>query len=178
MNEMKCLTDHEIKEWCKDGKLPNNVVVVDIREPGEYRREHISGSKNIPRAELGKSDLSAEQDKIAIFHCASGNRTRQCQEAILACGFKETYCLPEGIAQWKRCQLPVIYDRSAPIEIMRQVQITAGSLVVIGILLSTFIHPYFILLSAFIGAGLIFSGVSGTCGMGKMLSYMPWNRVN
>jgi len=178
MNDLKCLTDNEIKEWCKNGKLPDNVVVVDIREPGEYRREHIPGSRNVPRAELGNSDFHADQDKIAVFHCSSGNRTKMCKDAILACGFKDTYCLPEGLAQWKRCNLPIIYDKSAPIDIMRQVQITAGSLVVTGVLLSYLIHPAFVFLSAFIGAGLIFSGVSGTCGMGKLLSYMPWNRVN
>ena len=67
-------------------------------------------------------------------------------------------------------------DRKQPIEIMRQVQITAGSLVVIGVVLAFTVAPAFIALSAFVGAGLVFAGVSGWCGMAKLLALMPWNR--
>lgn len=176
-NELKCLTNSEISSWCKQGKLPDNVVVIDIREPSEYRREHIPGSRNVSVAMLAKTDFSADKDKIAVFHCRSGNRTKMATDAILACGFKEAYCLPEGIEQLKKCNLPITVDKCAPIDIMRQVQIAAGSLVVAGVLLGYFVSPYFVLISAFVGAGLINSGVTGSCYMAKMLSFLPWNRV-
>ena len=77
---------------------------------------------------------------------------------------------------WKAAGLSVAADRSKPIEIMRQVQIAAGSLVVLGAILGFAIHTGFFLLSAFVGAGLVFAGVSGTCAMAKVLGFMPWNR--
>jgi rhodanese-related sulfurtransferase len=175
-SELKCLTNSELSNWCKQGKLPENIVVIDVREPGEYRREHIPGSRNVPVSMLGKTDFSADKEKIAVFHCRSGNRTKAATDAILACGFKEAYCLPEGIEQWKKCNLPIVLDKNAPIDIMRQVQIAAGSLVVVGVLLGYLFSPYFVLISAFVGAGLINAGVTGSCHMAKMLAWMPWNR--
>jgi hypothetical protein len=45
-----------------------------------------------------------------------------------------------------------------------------------GIALGALVSPPFYALSAFVGAGLVFAGVSGFCGMAKILAYMPWNR--
>ena len=72
--------------------------------------------------------------------------------------------------------LPLFVDKRAPIPIMRQVQITAGSLVLLGAILGTWVAPAFYGLSAFVGAGLMFAGISGWCGMAKLLAFMPWNR--
>ena len=72
--------------------------------------------------------------------------------------------------------MPTQLDRSQPIEIMRQVQIVAGSLVLIGVILGYFVTPAFYALPAFVGAGLLFAGISGFCGMAKLLAIMPWNR--
>ncbi len=175
--DIKCLSDDDLKQLCQNGKLPEHVIVIDIREPSEYRREHIAGSHNIPSSKLAATDFSADKDKTAIFHCQRGYRTKTAKDAILACGFKETYCIPAGLQQWKSCNLPLVCDKSAPIEIMRQVQIIAGSLVLLGVLLSYFLSPYFIFISAFVGAGLMYAGISGNCYMALLLSVMPWNRV-
>jgi hypothetical protein len=59
----------------------------------------------------------------------------------------------------------------------RQVRIAAGTLVLTGVALGWFVHPYLYGLSAFVGAGLIVAGITDTCGMGLMLAKMPWNRV-
>ena len=97
-------------------------------------------------------------------------------------GFERSWCVDcrysraGGIEGWKAAGLGVAADRSKPVEIMRQVQIAAGSLVVLGVLLGFVIHTGFFLLSAFVGAGLVFAGVSGTCAMAKLLGFMPWNR--
>lgn len=175
--EIKCLNDADLKQWCQNGKLPDDVVVIDIREPSEYRREHIAGSRNIPAAKLGVTDFSADKNKVAIFHCQRGYRTQTAKDAIMACGFKETYCMPQGLQQWKSCNLPLVCDKTAPIEIMRQVQITAGALVLLGLILGYFVSPMFIFLSALVGAGLMYAGISGTCYMALLLNNMPWNRV-
>jgi hypothetical protein len=70
----------------------------------------------------------------------------------------------------------VIADRTAPLPIMRQVQIAAGSLVLLGVVLAVLVSPWFMALSAFVGAGLIVAGVTGFCGMANLLLHMPWNR--
>jgi hypothetical protein len=89
----------------------------------------------------------------------------------------DLYNLTGGIESWKR-QFPVETDTSAPrLSILRQVQITAGGIVLIGCALAWLVHPAFIGLSAFIGAGLVFAGSTGTCGMASLLSVMPWNRL-
>lgn len=174
--ELKELPDALLKDWCQGGKIPDNVMIIDIREPIEFNSEHIIGSHNIPASKISTTDFSPYKDKIAVFHCSSGIRTKRAADAILATGFKEIYCLPQGIQQWKACQLPVQTNTRIGIDIMRQVQITAGSLVVIGLLLGYFITPSFMLLSFFVGAGLIYAGISGNCYMAQLLTLMPWNK--
>jgi hypothetical protein len=71
--------------------------------------------------------------------------------------------------------LPVVRGKKA-ISLERQVRIAAGSLVLLGVIGSLLIHPYVIGLSAFVGAGLLFAGITDTCGMGMLLARMPWNR--
>ena len=58
----------------------------------------------------------------------------------------------------------------------RQVQLIAGLMVLTGVALGTLIHPWFLAIAAFFGAGLIFAGVTGTCGLALLLMKLPWNR--
>jgi rhodanese-related sulfurtransferase len=103
-------------------------------------------------------------------------RTSANAEALAASANCQAYILEGGLDAWKRAGLPVAFDRSQPIEIIRQVQIAAGSLVLLGVLLGFLWRPEFYALSGFIGAGLLFAGISGWCGMAKLLELMPWNR--
>ena len=88
----------------------------------------------------------------------------------------EAYILDGGLDAWKKAGLPVTLDRSQPIDIMRQVQIVAGSLVLTGVVLGALVSPGFYALSGFVGAGLLFAGASGFCGMARLLAVMPWNQ--
>jgi rhodanese-related sulfurtransferase len=81
-----------------------------------------------------------------------------------------------GTQAWEAAGLPIVRGQKT-ISLERQVRIAAGSLVVLGAVLGYFVHPYFIGLSAFVGAGLVFAGVTDTCGMGMLLARMPWNKV-
>lgn len=168
------ITDEELKEMAKD----NSVVIVDIREPMEFAREKIPHSRNVPVAELTKADFSNEKDKKVIFTCRMGNRTRNAESALHSLGLNEIYCLTGGIEQWKRCGLKTEIDKSAPIDLMRQVQIAAGSLILLGFVLAYLVAPEFILLPAFVGIGLLVAGITGFCGMAKLLMLMPWNKIN
>lgn len=152
-------------------------IVIDVREPMEYAREHIIGARHVPLSGFDKADFSEERDKVAVFHCASGARTAANAQRILATGFAEIYHLKGGLSGWKTAGLPVHINRNAPIDIMRQVQIAAGSLVLIGVILGFLVSPWFFALSGFVGAGLTFAGVTGLCGMARVLAVAPWNRV-
>ncbi len=152
-----------------------DAVLVDIREPDEYAREHIPGSISLPVSALDGADLTLEAGKNAIFHCKSGMRTdSNC--AILAQHVDgEAFMLDGGLDAWRALGLPTAKDTKAPLEINRQVQITAGSLILLGMLLGWFISPLWFGLAAFVGAGLTFAGISGWCGMATLLQAMPWN---
>ncbi len=153
----------------KDGAL-----LIDIREADEYARENIRGAKNVPLSRLGPIDAGTAQ--AVVFHCKSGMRTTSNAAKLAANIAVPGYVMETGIDGWKQAGLPVVRDDKQPIEVMRQVQITAGSLVLAGVILGMLVSPGFYWLSAFIGAGLVFAGVSGWCGMAKMLALMPWNR--
>ena len=161
-----------LKSWVDEDK----VVLIDIREPDEYSREHIAGSRLVPLSSFNPTDFPNEHEKIGVFHCGSGQRTANAAAQILSTGFKQVYHLDGGLGAWKAAGLPVNINRAVPISIMRQVQITAGSMVVFGIALAALFSPWFGLLSAFVGAGLIFAGATGTCALEGMLAVMPWNK--
>ena len=151
-------------------------VLIDIREPDEHARERIPQATNAPLSRLEGTPLPRGRAPIAIFHCRSGARTAEAAQRLLATGFAEVRCLEGGIEAWKKAGLPVALDRAAPLPLMRQVQIAAGSLVVLGVVLAALVSPWFVLLAGFVGAGLVFAGVTGFCGMARLLAVMPWNR--
>lgn len=111
-----------------------------------------------------------------IFHCRSGNRTSAYAEHLREAAQCEAYLLEGGLDAWRKAGLPFAEDRRQPLELMRQVQIAAGSLVLAGVLLGLTAAPGFLGLSAFVGLGLIFAGTTGWCGMARLLAAMPWNR--
>lgn len=160
------------------GKLGGEVLFVDIRSAAEYRREHIAEAVCMPAAELAaKPDAAANADTL-VFYCLSGMRTTQAAGALAAAANGRTaYILDGGLQAWKKAGLPTVADRSAPLDIMRQVQIGAGSLVLLGVIGGAFLSPALYWLAAFVGAGLITAGLTGFCGMAKILARMPWNRV-
>ena len=148
--------------------------LIDIRGADEYAREHIPGAVNMPLDRIG--DLPRDARPL-VFHCKSGMRTSANAAQLSAvAGDAPAYILSGGIDAWRSAGQVTVADRSQPLDIMRQVQITAGLLVVAGVLLGLFIAPAFFGLSAFVGAGLMFAGATGWCGMANLLRVMPWNR--
>lgn len=163
------LSPAEARAAIKDGAM-----LVDIRGADEHARERIPGAVNVPLDRL--CDLACD-GRPMVFHCKSGMRTAgNTAQLGAATGGAPAYILEGGIDGWRNAGQPTLADRSQPLEIMRQVQITAGALVLIGVLLGLFVAPGFFGLSAFVGAGLMFAGVSGWCGMANLLRIMPWNR--
>lgn len=174
MTQMSPISPQRAAELMRQG-----AVLVDIRERDEHLREKISGARHHAVSVLDREHPARAGDEVLIFHCKSGARTRQNAERI-ASGMPdsvESYILDGGIDAWRKAGLPVAIDRRQPIPTMRQVQIVAGSLVLLGVVLGTTVAPAFYAVSGFVGAGLVFAGVSGFCGMERILALMPWNRV-
>ena len=154
--------------------IDQGAILVDIREADEHAREHVPGARHNPLSRL--APVGAPAGKAVIFHCRSGARTAANAARLAAAASCDAYILEGGLDAWKKAGLPVAVDRRQPIEIMRQVQIVAGSLVLLGVVLGVWVAPAFLGLSAFVGAGLAFAGISGWCGMARLLALMPWNR--
>lgn len=148
--------------------------VIDIRGTDEHARERIPSALNVPLDRIG--DLPRDGRPI-VFHCKSGMRTAaNAAQLEMAAGGAPAFILAGGIDAWREAGFPTAADRSQPLEIMRQVQIVVGALVLIGLLLGLFVAPGFFGLSGFAGAGLLFAGMTGWCGMANLLRLMPWNR--
>ncbi|MGI9421639.1 MAG: rhodanese-like domain-containing protein [Hyphomicrobiaceae bacterium] len=170
---LRKVSPETVREWLDQEKA----VLIDVREPDEYVREHIPEAHLVPLSGFSPEDFPHEHDKVAVFHCRSGGRTEAAAAQILRTGFKDVYQLDGGLQAWRQAGLSVNENRRVPISIMRQVQVAAGSLVVLGVILSLLVSPWFMALTAFVGAGLVFAGVSGICTMANILARMPWNRV-
>lgn len=147
-------------------------MLVDIRSADEFARSRPAGALNRPLDAIGPLGF----DGPVVFLCRSGMRTGANATRLAQCHTGEAYLLKGGLDAWKAAGLPVEEDREAPLEIMRQVQIAAGSLILLGVLLGFALAPGWFALAAFVGAGLTFAGLTGWCGMAMLLVRMPWNR--
>ncbi|MCF8706397.1 Rhodanese-related sulfurtransferase [Sphingobium faniae] len=154
--------------------IRNGAKLIDIRAPDEHAREHIPGADNVPLAEI---DRLRAGDCPVVFHCRSGARTgANVARLSAAAAGAPCYLIEGGIDAWRRAGLEVAADRRQPLELMRQVQLAAGGLVLLGVALGFLVGPGFFALSAFVGAGLMLAGGTGWCGMARLLRHMPWNR--
>jgi rhodanese-related sulfurtransferase len=158
-----------------DQLAEQRVKVIDVREPMEFASGHIAGSLNVPLSRITQADLPKGP---LVLVCHSGNRSAQALAQLMQQGHPHPLVdLEGGIPAWQQAGLPMRQLKNAPLPLMRQVQIAAGSLVLLGLILGTWVAPAWILLSWFVGAGLVFAGISGFCGMARLLAAMPWNRV-
>ena len=171
------ITPQELFEHRKgNGKLD----LIDVRTPLEFREVHVEFARNVPLDRLDPAALmqsrNASQDEPLYLICRSGSRGRQACEKFLAAGFTNVVNVEGGTLACVESGLPVIRGKKA-ISLERQVRIAAGLLVLLAALLGWLVHPAFTGLSALVGAGLVFAGVTDTCGMGMLLARMPWNQV-
>ncbi|HUE71087.1 MAG TPA: rhodanese-like domain-containing protein [Pirellulaceae bacterium] len=174
---MSIITPQELAELCKEGK---NIDLIDVRTPVEYREVHVGIARNVPLDQLDAGGLmqarnGSSAEPLYVI-CRSGSRGQQACEKFLKAGFSNVVNIEGGTMACVEAGLPVVRGKKA-ISLERQVRIAAGSLVLLGAVLGWFGHSAFIGLSAFVGAGLVFAGITDTCGMGMILARMPWNQV-
>ena len=175
MGELKQVTPQELSALAERGR----VDVIDVRTPVEFREVHAPLARNVPLDSLDPDAFMASRNGSAgeplYVLCRTGARAQKACEKFLAAGHDEVVHVEGGTVAWQEAGLPVNRGKKA-MSLERQVRIAAGSLVLVGVVLSVLVHPYAVGLSAFVGAGLVFAGVTDTCGMGMLLARMPWNR--
>jgi len=152
--------------------------LIDVREYAEFSGGRVKGAKLIPLGDIEKRYAEIDRDKPTYLMCRSGKRASEAQRKLIALGFSDVRNVRGGFEAWKAAGFDFEKDAGEVWSLERQVRFAAGSLVVLGVLLTLIAHPYFIALSAFVGAGLVFAAVTDTCGMAMMLAKMPWNKTN
>ena len=169
------VTPQKLSELIHSGAA---VELIDVRTPVEYREVHVSTARNVPLDQLNAAQFAAGRSAAEPLYviCRSGSRGKQACEKFLAAGYTNVVNIEGGTLAWDQAGLPVVRGKKA-ISLERQVRIAAGLLVLTGSALGYFVSPYWIGLSAFVGAGLAFAGITDTCGMGMILARMPWNQV-
>ena len=166
----------ELAELCTKGR---KIDLIDVRTPVEFREVHVEVARNFPLDQLDPAAVMQARNGSAneslYLICRSGSRGQQACEKFLKAGFTNVVNIEGGTLACVEAGLPVVRGKKA-ISLERQVRIAAGLLVATGSALGYFVHPYWIGLAAFVGAGLTFAGITDTCAMGMMLARMPWNQ--
>lgn len=168
------------RELSRQQQSGKSIELIDVRTPVEFQELHVEFARNVPLDRLDPAAIQAERngnaDQPLYVVCRSGSRGKQACDKLVAAGMTNVVNVEGGTLACEAAGLPVVRGKKT-ISLERQVRIAAGSLVVIGSALGFFVHPYFIGLAAFVGAGLVFAGITDTCGMGMLLAGMPWNQV-
>ncbi len=174
---MQSIEVQKLAEVLESGK----VELIDVRTPVEFRETHANNAKNLPldSPQLKQRIAAGNANTAAPIYliCKSGSRSAMAYRQFADAGVMNVVSVEGGTDAWLIAGLPVVRGKKA-MSLERQVRILAGFLTLLGAMLGYFIHPYFIGLSAFIGAGLMFAGITDTCGMGMMLAKMPWNQCS
>lgn len=156
--------------------LDEGHTLIDVRAPAEYKSAHVDGANSTPLDSLNSDKFAHNGSGKPIYIlCQTGKRARIAAEKLEKAGLKHPVVVEGGTLAAIEAGVPILRGRRT-ISIERQVRIAAGSLVFIGSMLGLFVSPGFFGIPAFIGAGLVFAGITDTCGMGMMLTQCPWNR--
>lgn len=172
---VRTITPQQLNELKSSGQ---EVLLIDVRTPIEFQEVHVEFARNIPLNRLETDAVLSKQadpERPIYFICRSGSRGRQACERLKTLGVTNAVNVDGGTLAWEQAGFPVIRGKKA-ISLERQVRIAAGTLILTSITLAILIHLYWIGLAAFVGAGLIFAGVTDYCGMGLLLARMPWNQ--
>ena len=174
---MTTITPRQLHDRIQQGE---RLHLLDVRTPVEHAEIHVPGVHLVPLDRLDATRLASvngfAKDQPLYILCRSGNRAKQAAEKLEKCGYTQCHVVEGGTMAWAEAGLPVNRGTSKVISLERQVRIVAGVIVLIGALLAHFVHPAFIWLSGFVGAGLAFAGITDTCGMGMLIAKLPWNQ--
>jgi len=173
---IQSISPQQLQELYQSGR---EVDLIDVRTPVEYREVHVAFARNVPLDSLHPPSVQTargnRQTEPLYVICRSGSRGKQACEKFIAAEIAQVVNVEGGTMAWEKAGLEVVRGKQA-VSLERQVRIAAGLLVLTGAALGFFVDRSWIALSAFVGAGLVFAGITDTCGMGLILARMPWNR--
>lgn len=170
----KTIQPSELQRLRQSGEV---LQILDVRTPKEYAEVHVEGVRLLPLGQMDPvSDLKGKKSQPIYVFCRSGARAERACTQLERAGFEQVFNVQGGILAWEQAGLPVSRSGVKAISLERQVRIGAGSLVLIGLLLGWLVNPAGFVVSAFVGCGLVFAGVTDWCGMAMVLAKMPWNR--
>ncbi len=153
---------------------PERHCLVDVRTPKEFKAMNIEGSINMPMSAIDPEALREKCDLVLV--CASGTRARTVQKILQDQGL-EASVLEGGVRGWQASGRPLVLDQGgSSFGVERQVRVLAGTMVAATSLLAVFVNPYWALLTAGIGCGLVHAGVTDTCAMANVLARLPYNK--
>jgi rhodanese-related sulfurtransferase len=154
-----------------------DVRLLDVRTPGEYESVHIRGAYNVPLDLLGEHGREIRNNvaEPVVLVCQSGQRARRAEEALRSAGMPNLHVLDGGVSGWVAAGQNVVRGAER-LSLERQVRITAGALAALGALFALLVDPLFALIPAFVGSGLVFAGITNTCGLAMVLTRLPHNR--
>lgn len=173
MNRLSELSVDQLHHKIKSAEPLN---LIDVREFPEFASGHLPGAHLIPLRELERQAGQIDQEIPVYLICQTGRRSAEAQAKLGSLGFRNVRNVSGGIVAWRKAGYPIEKEERAPWSLERQVRLAAGSLVLAGALLGWYVDKRFIGLSAFVGAGLVFAGMTDWCGMAFLLARLPWNR--
>lgn len=177
MTTIASIHPQELKTLVAD----SSIILIDVRTPTEFAEVHVQGARNIPLDRLTVEqvrELLPDQNLPVYMICRSGSRSQKACEQLLSAGFSNIHTVLGGTLACDEAGVPVVRGAVKVMSLERQVRIAAGFLVFLGVILAWLVHPAFMGLSGFVGAGLVFAGITNSCGMGMVIAKMPWNQRN
>ena len=169
------ITVHELHEVLQKDRS-KKIALIDVRTPSEHKEKRIKGAINIPLDQLESRKKELENYDMIFIHCRSGGRSQQACTTLKNMGYPGVINVVGGILEWEAEGFLVEKHNGFYLSIIRQSHITAGSFTLLGVILAYTLNPNWMLLSGFVGAGLLFAGATGWCGMAELLGRMPWNK--
>jgi rhodanese-related sulfurtransferase len=154
--------------------------LIDVRSPAEYNAVHVPGARLMPLDQLDAAAVRREQkdDTSPVYVlCQTGGRARRAITKLAGAGVNGCVLVEGGTQAWIDAGLPVNRGPSRVLPIMRQVQITVGSLSAAGAILALTVSPLFAIIPLVLGSGLFIAGLTGFCGLAVLLAKMPWNQA-
>jgi rhodanese-related sulfurtransferase len=166
------------KELCDRINSGEPLDLIDVRTPAEFNDTHVGVARCVPLHTIDPAKIMADRATSSAplyVICQSGNRGQEACKKFIAAGYDNVVNVEGGTQAWTAASLPVNRGRKA-FGLDGQVRIAIGAIVLASALLSL-LHPYFLAITIFMGAGLIFSGISGFCGLAMLLARAPWNQA-
>lgn len=158
-----------------------DTCILDVRTAAELKAASLPGCLHIPLHELTPARLQSEiakqgkDGRCVYLLCQGGKRAQMAAEQLQGKIDAQLVVIEGGINAVKAANIPLTEGKGV-MSLERQVRIAAGFLVLLGVVLGFQADSNFFLLSGFVGAGLMFAGITDTCMMGMLLARMPWNR--